>query len=74
MDTSARPDWIDTEYAFPLSETTVLDRAGDLRLGSGDSECIRCDPAVYRRSADRTPDPAVPPNRPPSPIHHPPHQ
>lgn len=36
MDINALPEWIDTEFEFPLSKKTVLDRAGDLEIDAPD--------------------------------------
>ena len=36
MDINALPEWIETEFEFPLIKTTVIDRAGDLKIDAPD--------------------------------------
>ena len=36
MDINDLPEWIDTEFEFPLTKTTVIERAGDLEIDAPD--------------------------------------
>jgi len=36
MEINAIPEWIETEFEFPLTKTTVIDRAGDLEIDAPD--------------------------------------
>lgn len=54
MDINSLPDWIETEFEFPLTNKTVIDRAGDVEVDAPDLVNSETLSTILEKGGDET--------------------